>query len=127
MVQGGNGLKLKEGRVKKPAGTPDGSDNKIPMATTEQLGGWEITATIGIVFGESVVPSGMFNTGSEDRIREARREATQKLRQHALNVNADAVVGVTIDYEEIKQSALMICATGTAVHAHPIASKPTDA
>ena len=60
-------------------------------------------------------------------LKEAKTTAMRELRQQALSVGADAVIGVDLDYTEITSSVvsggmLMVVATGTAVRCRPYRS-----
>jgi uncharacterized protein YbjQ (UPF0145 family) len=54
----------------------------------------------------------------QDGLRDARKTAMTELRREALEIGADAVVGVKLDYSEISgggKSMLFLVASGTAV------------
>jgi len=99
------------------------------ISTTPTLKGKTIKEYRGIVFGEIVnvvyflkdITTGFlkFTGGRSDEyekeIIDARADALDEMMQRAANVGANAVVGVTMDYEVLGGSMLMITATGTAV------------
>ena len=101
------------------------------LTTTPTIEGHTITEYKGVVFGE--VNSGMNfikdfkaslrdfvggRSGSyEQELINARAQALRELEERARQMNADAVVGIDIDYEVLGQSGsmLMVSASGTAV------------
>ena len=101
------------------------------LTTTPTVEGRTIMEYKGVVFGEVI--SGVnfikdFNaslrdfvcgrSGSyEQELVKARNQAMRELEERARQVNADAVVGIDIDYEVLGQSGsmLMVSASGTAV------------
>jgi uncharacterized protein YbjQ (UPF0145 family) len=104
------------------------------LTTTPSVEGKEITAYLGIVFGEVIsgvdfvkdFAAGLSNffggrsgTYEEELIR-AREQAVQEMEQRAMSLGADAVVGIDIDYEVLgaNNGMLMVTASGTAVRYH---------
>ena len=101
------------------------------ITTTPNIEGKEITSYLGIVFGEVISGVDMFKDFSaglsnlfggrsstyEDELTHARETALHELEQRALNLGANAVVGVDIDYEVLgsNNGMLMVTASGTAV------------
>lgn len=101
------------------------------ITTTPTIEGRTIIEYKGIVFGEIVsgvdfvkdIAASFTNffggrSGSyEGELIQARQHALDELRQRALAMGADAVVGVDIDYEVLGQGGnmLMVTASGTAV------------
>lgn len=55
----------------------------------------------------------------QETLRDARRTALAELRREALIINADAVIGISLDYHELsgggKGGMIMLVASGTAV------------
>ena len=51
----------------------------------------------------------------EDEVRKARAIALEEMSVEAKRLGANAVVGVDIDYEVIRQGMLMVATSGTAV------------
>jgi len=79
--------------------------SEIVMGTgilTEFLGSW------ADFFGTT---SGSF----EGKLEKAKDAAFDKLRAKAVVLDADAVIGIDLDYMTIAQNMLMVVATGTAV------------
>jgi uncharacterized protein YbjQ (UPF0145 family) len=101
------------------------------VTTTDTIEGRRITAYLGIVAGEAVIGANLFRdlfagirdviggrSGAyEKTLREARETAVDELIQEAARLGADAVVGVSVDFEGgVHQgSMMMVAAAGTAV------------
>lgn len=101
------------------------------VTTTPSIEGKQITEYLGIAFGEVIsgvdfikdFAAGLSNffggrSGSyEEELIRAREQAVQEMQQRAMNMGADAVVGVDIDYEVLgaNNGMLMVTASGTAV------------
>lgn len=101
------------------------------ITTTNNIEGREVSEYIDIVFGEVI--SGvnfikdigasfrdMFggrSKGYEEELLDARNEALEELKQRAINMGADAVLGCKMEYEVLGQngSMLMVTVSGTAV------------
>ena len=79
--------------------------SEVVMGTgflTEYLGSW----------------ADFFGTTSdafESKLERAKNAAMNKLRAKAAQVDADAIIGIDIDYMTIAQNMLMVVASGTAV------------
>jgi uncharacterized protein YbjQ (UPF0145 family) len=110
------------------------SDFLIPstlITTTPNIEGERIKEYLGIVTGEAVVGANLFRdlfagirdivggrSGSyEKELRRARDVAFEEIVQAALELGANAVVGVDIDYKVLgeKNGMLMVSISGTAV------------
>lgn len=105
--------------------------NNIVVTTTNNIENRKIIEYKGIIFGEVVsgvdfikdFAAGLTNifggrSGSyENELIEARENAINELKQRAIRIGANAVVGVKVDYETLGQggSMLMVTASGTAV------------
>lgn len=101
------------------------------ITTTPSIEGKQILQYYGIVSGETIIGANMFRdlfasirdivggrSGSYERVlREAKECALKELEANALQMGANAVVGVDLDYETVGQngSMLMVTASGTAV------------
>ncbi len=101
------------------------------ITTTPTVEGYKIVEYNGIVFGEVVngvdfvkdFAAGLTNffggrsNSYEGELVQARENAMKEMRQRAMEMGANAVVGVDIDYEVLGQSnnMLMVTASGTAV------------
>lgn len=103
------------------------------LTTTPTIEGAEIAEYFGIVTGEAILGANIFRdlfagirdivggraAAYEKELGEARQLALDELAWQAQQQGADAVVGVTLDYEAISfgrgGNALMVTACGTAV------------
>ena len=101
------------------------------LTTTPTIEGHTITEYKGVVFGEVISGVNFIKdfkaslrdfvggrSGSyEQELINARAQALRELEERAQQVNADAVVGIDMDYEVLGQSGsmLMVSASGTAV------------
>ncbi|MBR0178297.1 MAG: heavy metal-binding domain-containing protein [Bacteroidales bacterium] len=101
------------------------------LTTTPTIEGHTITEYKGVVFGEVISGVNFIKdfkaslrdfvggrSGSyEQELINARAQALRELEERARQVNADAVVGIDMDYEVLGQSGsmLMVSASGTAV------------
>jgi uncharacterized protein YbjQ (UPF0145 family) len=101
------------------------------ITTTSEVQGQKISAYLGIISGEVIVGANIFKDlfagvrdivggragAYEKTLTKARQEAVAELKAEAEHLGADAVVGVTIDYESIGSAStmLMVTLTGTAV------------
>ena len=99
--------------------------------TTPSVEGHQIVEYKGIVFGEVVngvnfikdFAAGLSNffggrSGTyEGELIEARQNALREMEERAMQIGANAVVGVDIDYEVLGEGGgmLMVTASGTAV------------
>jgi uncharacterized protein YbjQ (UPF0145 family) len=101
------------------------------VTTTPNIEGKIITEYLGVVTGEAIMGANLFrdlfagirdivggrSAAYEKELRKARETALEELQQEALNLGANAVVGVDIDYEVLgeRNGMLMVSASGTAV------------
>lgn len=99
--------------------------------TTPIIEGHQIEAYFGIVTGEAVVGANIFrdlfasirdivggrSSSYEKVFADARATAIREMEMAAMNLGANAVVGVDLDYEVLgaNNSMLMVTASGTAV------------
>jgi uncharacterized protein YbjQ (UPF0145 family) len=104
-----------------------------PMITTTtgSIEGRSITRYLGLVSGEAVMGANMFRdffagitdivggrSGTyENVLRGGRDQALSELIEEAEKLGADAVVGISLDYEAIgaTDSMIMVVVSGTAV------------
>lgn len=105
--------------------------DRIIVTTTNSVEGKRIVEYKGIIFGEVVsgvdfikdFAAGITNifggrSGSyEDELVSARESSLDELKNRAIRMGANAVVGVKVDYETLGQGGnmLMVTASGTAV------------
>lgn len=99
------------------------------VTTTNNIEGHNITGYLGIITGETIIGANLFRdifasvrdvvggrSGAyEEVLREAKDTALSEMTQKAMEMGADAVVGVDLDYETIRNGMLMVTASGTAV------------
>ena len=98
------------------------------ITTTNEIKGKEIKEYRGVIFGEVIngVDYGRDFTAAfkniyggrvteyEEELVKSRADAIQEMMSRAEQVGANAVIGVSIDYETVN-SMLMVVASGTAV------------
>ena len=103
------------------------------VTTTHSIQGQTIVDYQGIVAGEAIMGANVvrdFLAGITDivggrsgayeqKLVEARKIAVREMTDAAANLGANAVVGVDIDYEVIRDGMLMVTACGTAVRCNP--------
>lgn len=103
--------------------------DEITITTTDSLDGQDVTEYLGIVSGEAVIGANVVSdfaagirdivggrSGSyEKKIERGREEAVKDIRAAADDLDADAVVGASLDYEEMGEGMLWVNISGTAV------------
>ncbi len=99
------------------------------LTTTNNIEGKRITAYMGIVTGETIIGANLFRdifasvrdvvggrSGAyEEVLREAKDTALREMAEKARMIGADAIIGIDLDYETIRQGMLMVSASGTAI------------
>lgn len=99
------------------------------VTTTNTVEGYKITSYYGIVTGEAIIGTNivrdMFASISdviggrssvyEEKLAQARQIALDEMSSFASSRGANAVIGVDLDYEVIREGMLMVTACGTAV------------
>ena len=101
------------------------------VTTTPSIEGYEISAYEGIVFGEVISGINLFkdmgaglrnmfggrSQGYENELLEARSKALEEMEVRAVELGADAIVGVKMDYETLgaDNGMIMVTCSGTAV------------
>ncbi len=99
------------------------------LTTTNNVEGKQIKEYLGIVTGETIIGANLFRdifasvrdvvggrSGAyEEVLREAKDTALREMGEKAESLNADAIVGIDLDYETIRNGMLMVSASGTAV------------
>ncbi len=99
------------------------------ITTTPNIEGHPVTAYLGLVTGEAIMGANVVRdlfasitdivggrSGAyETKLGEARRVAISEMEDMARNLGADAIVGIDLDYEVIRDGMLMVTASGTAV------------
>lgn len=101
------------------------------LSTTNNIEGKTVTTYYGIVSGETIIGANVFKdlfasirdiiggrAESYERVlREAKETALEEMSQQAKRMGANAVIGISLDYETVggSGSMLMVTACGTAV------------
>lgn len=99
------------------------------ITTTNTIEGRSIADYLGIVNGEAIMGANIVRdlfasitdivggrSGAyEQKLKEAREIAIQEMKHHAQSLGANAVVGIDIDYEVVREGMLMVTVSGTAV------------
>jgi len=99
------------------------------ITTTPTVEGHPIEEYLGIVAGEAILGAhigrdilasltdivGGRSAEYEGEVRKARSIATREMAAEAERKGGNAIVGVDIDYEVIRQGMLMVSVSGTAV------------
>jgi uncharacterized protein YbjQ (UPF0145 family) len=101
------------------------------ISTTTVLEGKPVSRYLGVVTGEAIIGANVFrdmfavvrdivggrSATYEKGLAEARQVAMAEMEQRALELGANAVIGVDLDYEVLGQSngMLMVSCSGTAV------------
>lgn len=109
----------------------EGDGGGMLVTTTAVVEGRSVREYLGIVTGEVIVGANLFRdifasitdlvggrSGKyEEVLARARKEALSEMRQEALSLGGNGVIGVDIDYEVLGQngSMLMVSVSGTAV------------
>lgn len=99
------------------------------LTTTPTLEGKKIKEYKGIVVGETIIGANIIrdmfasitdivggrSSQYEHSLAEARKIAFSEMEENAAKMRADAIVGIDIDYEVIRDGMLMVTVSGTAV------------
>jgi len=99
------------------------------VTTTPTIQGKEIRDYIGIVTGEAIMGANVFkdffasitdivggrSAAYEQELQKARRIAIDEMIAEAQGMGGNAVVGIDLDYEIIRDGMLMVAVSGTAV------------
>ncbi|MCU9594522.1 YbjQ family protein [Caldibacillus thermolactis] len=99
------------------------------VSTTDILQGKDIIEYKGIVSGEIIMGANVVRdfmasvtdfiggrSGAyEDKLSEGREHAIEEMITKAKRLGANAVVGVDLDFETLRDGMMMVIATGTAV------------
>ncbi|CAM4060977.1 hypothetical protein BAMA_00810 [Bacillus manliponensis] len=99
------------------------------VTTTSTIQGKEITEYIDIVNGEAIMGANIVRdlfasvrdvvggrSGAyEEKLKEARDIAMEEMKTVAKQKGANAIVGIDIDYEVVRDGMLMVVVSGTAV------------
>ncbi len=99
------------------------------VTTTPNVEGHRITSYKGVVVGEAIMGANVVRdlfarvtdviggrSGAyEAKLQDARDVAMRELKERAIALGANAVVGADLDYEVVGDSMLMVSVSGTAV------------
>lgn len=99
------------------------------VTTTPNVEGRAIQQYLGLVAGEAIMGANVVRdifasitdivggrSGAyEAKLNDARRIAVDEMLEKARRLGANAVVGIDLDYEVIRDGMLMVAASGTAV------------
>jgi len=98
------------------------------VTTTQTVQNRSIQNYLGLVSGESILGHGFVEsvfaginnpegcTGKcKITLEDARQAAIKEMEEKALQLGADAIIAVDVDYAEIKDEMLMVAVNGTAV------------
>jgi uncharacterized protein YbjQ (UPF0145 family) len=103
------------------------------VTTTPTIEGKKIVRYFGLVTGEAILGANIFkdffagirdivggrSAAYENELRQAKEIAIEEMKEQAKALNANAVIGVDLDYETIQVGQtggmLMVSANGTAV------------
>lgn len=99
------------------------------ITTTPTIEGRAIQEYSGVVTGEAIMGANVVRdffasitdivggrSGAyESKLKEARDIAIEEMKQQASRLGANAIVGIDIDYEVIRDGMLMVAVSGTAV------------
>ncbi len=113
-----------------------GDAGRILVTTTPALEGYHITKYIEIIAEETILGTGFFSelaTWAADllgiesktiawKTRTARESSLRKLRERALEIGADAVIGTSFAYSSNSRRMVSVIVTGTAVNVVPVSA-----
>lgn len=99
------------------------------VTTTNSLEGKTIETYHGIVSGESIMGANIVrdifatvtdivggrSAAYEDKLAEGRKIALEEMTERARAMGANAIIGVDLDFETVREGMMMCIATGTAV------------
>lgn len=112
-------------------------NRSITLTTGFSLANREIIEEVDVITAECAYGMNIFkdffasirdfvggrSQATEDVLRDAKDTVKEELRQEALRVGADAVIGIDFDYHELsgggKNGMLLLVASGTAVRTRP--------
>ncbi len=99
------------------------------ITTTPSVEGKKIKEYRGLVAGEAIMGANIVrdlfasitdivggrSAAYETKLADARQVAIKEMEEQARSLGANAIVGVDIDYEVVREGMLMVTACGTAV------------
>lgn len=99
------------------------------LTTTPGIDGHRVISYLGLVSGEAIMGANVVrdifasitdivggrSSAYETKLSEARRVAISEMEDMARSMAADAVIGIDLDYQVVRDGMLMVTACGTAV------------
>ena len=99
------------------------------ISTTSTLQGSNTDQYLGLVSGETIIGANIFkdffasitdivggrSSAYEQVLREAKATAMAEMEMQARQFGANAIIGIDLDYETIREGMLMVTVSGTAV------------
>ena len=99
------------------------------ITTTPGIENKKITKYLGIVTGEAIMGANIVrdifasitdivggrSSAYETKLAHARQVAMNEMERNAADLGANAVIGVDLDYEVVREGMLMVTVSGTAV------------
>jgi uncharacterized protein YbjQ (UPF0145 family) len=99
------------------------------VSTTSTLQGKEVEQYMGVVSGEAIMGANVVrdflasvtdviggrSSAYENKLAEGREIALREMEDKARSLGANAVIGVDLDFETLREGMMMCIATGTAV------------
>lgn len=99
------------------------------VVTTNSIEGKTIETYYGIVSGEAIMGANIVrdifasvtdivggrSASYEDKLAEGRKIALEEMEDRARSLGANAIIGVDLDFETLREGMMMCVATGTAV------------
>ncbi|MCG3086897.1 YbjQ family protein [Sporosarcina cyprini] len=99
------------------------------QTTTNVLQGKTIVTYHGIVSGEAIMGANIVrdlfasvtdivggrSAAYEDKLAEGRQIALNEMEERARRLGANAIIGIDLDFETVREGMMMCIATGTAV------------
>jgi len=99
------------------------------LTTTPNIEGKPIQEYLGIVTGEAIMGANIVRdffatvtdivggrSGAyEQKLSHARQVALKEMAEEAKHLGANAVIGIDLDYEVVREGMLMVTTSGTAV------------
>lgn len=99
------------------------------LTTTPNIEGKPIQEYLGIVTGEAIMGANIVRdffatvtdivggrSGAyEEKLSQARQVALKEMAEEAKRLGANAVIGIDLDYEVVREGMLMVTTSGTAV------------
>lgn len=99
------------------------------VTTTSTLQGREVVSYMGIVSGEAIMGANVVrdflasvtdviggrSSAYENKLAEGREIAIREMEDKARRMGANAIIGVDLDFETLREGMMMCIATGTSV------------